>query len=162
MLLLLQRLAVLALSAPLFGLVALAMFADGLLTWYKRRTSVGRESGFIYHHAKHAFNYTLLAVWTLYLLPPMPLDPRWVIPPALVLVGLSLRLAVGYFQEIPLIVQHAMQYAMQHYLGLSEYHLRQKQQEYPVHYEPERLINAHLLVCGMSGTGKSYQSLHGC
>jgi hypothetical protein len=41
-----------------------------------------------------------------------------------------------------------MQYAMQHYLGLSEYHLRQKQQEYPVHYEPERLINAHLLVCG--------------
>ena len=52
-----------------------------------------------------------------------------------------------------------MQYAMQHYLGLSEYHLRQKQQEYPVHYEPERLINAHLLVCGMSGTGKSYQSL---
>ena len=94
-----QRLAVLALSAPLFGLVALAMFADGLLTWYKRRTSVGRESGFIYHHAKHAFNYTLLAVWTLYLLPPMPLDPRWVIPPALVLVGLSLRLAVGYFKK---------------------------------------------------------------
>ncbi|MDD5395545.1 MAG: DUF853 family protein, partial [Thiothrix sp.] len=47
---------------------------------------------------------------------------------------------------------------MKHYLGLSEYHLRQKQQEYPVYYEPERLINAHLLVCGMSGTGKSFQS----
>ncbi len=47
---------------------------------------------------------------------------------------------------------------MKHYLGLSEYHLRQKQQEYPVNYEPEKLINAHLLVCGMSGTGKSYQS----
>jgi hypothetical protein len=47
---------------------------------------------------------------------------------------------------------------MKHYLGLSEYHLRQKKQEYPVSYEPERLINAHLLVCGMSGTGKSYQS----
>ncbi|WP_287602481.1 helicase HerA-like domain-containing protein [Thiothrix sp.] len=47
---------------------------------------------------------------------------------------------------------------MKHYLGLSEYHLRQKHQDYPVHYEPERLINAHLLVCGMSGTGKSFQS----
>jgi hypothetical protein len=29
----------------------------------------------------------------------MPLDPRWVIPPALVLVGLSLRLAVGHFKK---------------------------------------------------------------
>lgn len=94
-----QRLAVLALSAPLFLLVALAMFTDGLLTRYKRRASVGRESGFIYHHAKHVFNHTLLAVWTLYLLPPIPLDPRWVIPPALLLVGLSLRLAVGYFKK---------------------------------------------------------------
>ncbi|MBU1723756.1 MAG: DUF853 family protein [Gammaproteobacteria bacterium] len=48
---------------------------------------------------------------------------------------------------------------MKHYLGLSEFHLRQKQQEYPVNYEPEKLINAHLLVCGMSGTGKSFQSI---
>lgn len=94
-----QRLAVLALSAPVFLLVALAMFGDGLLTWYKRRTSVGRESGFIYHHAKGGFNYTLLAVWTLYLLPPVPLDPRWVIPPALLLVGVSLRVAVGHFKK---------------------------------------------------------------
>lgn len=48
---------------------------------------------------------------------------------------------------------------MKHYFGLSEYFLRQKQQEVPVFYEPERLINAHLLLCGMSGTGKSYQSI---
>ncbi len=48
---------------------------------------------------------------------------------------------------------------MKHYLGLSEYHLRQKNQQYPVNYEPEHLINAHLLVCGTSGTGKSYQSI---
>jgi DNA helicase HerA-like ATPase len=47
---------------------------------------------------------------------------------------------------------------MQHYLGKSEYHLRQKQQDYPVNYAPDKLINAHLLVCGMSGTGKSFQS----
>ena len=47
---------------------------------------------------------------------------------------------------------------MKHYLGKSEYHLRQKQQDYPVNYEPDKLINAHLLVCGMSGTGKSFQS----
>ncbi len=49
--------------------------------------------------------------------------------------------------------------AMKHYFGLSEYFLRQKQQEVPVFYEPGKLINGHLLLCGMSGTGKSYQSL---
>ena len=49
---------------------------------------------------------------------------------------------------------------MKHYLGLSEYYYRQKGgQQSPVYYEPERLINAHLILCGMSGTGKSYQSL---
>lgn len=48
---------------------------------------------------------------------------------------------------------------MKHYLGLSEYHLRQRQREIPVYYEPERLINAHMLLSGMSGTGKSFQSL---
>ncbi|WP_204311034.1 helicase HerA domain-containing protein, partial [Stenotrophomonas maltophilia] len=26
-----------------------------------------------------------------------------------------------------------------------------------IHYEPARLINAHMLICGMSGTGKSFQ-----
>ena len=48
---------------------------------------------------------------------------------------------------------------MKHYLGLNEYLFRQKQNESPVLYEPERLINAHMLLCGMSGTGKSWQSM---
>ena len=46
---------------------------------------------------------------------------------------------------------------MKHYIGLSEYQLRQKGQVFPVYYEPEKLINGHLMVCGMSGTGKSFQ-----
>lgn len=48
---------------------------------------------------------------------------------------------------------------MRHYLGLSEYFLRQKQQTQPVVYQPESLINSHLLLAGMSGTGKSFQSV---
>jgi len=48
---------------------------------------------------------------------------------------------------------------MKHYFGLSEYQLRQQQKEIPVYYEPGKLINGHLLLCGMSGTGKSYQSM---
>jgi integrating conjugative element membrane protein (TIGR03747 family) len=94
-----QRLAVLALSAPLFGVVLLASATDGALAWYRRRTSVGRESGFIYHRAKHLFNHTLLGVWVFYLLPPIPLDPLFAIPPAMLLVGLSARVAVGNFKK---------------------------------------------------------------
>jgi len=48
---------------------------------------------------------------------------------------------------------------MKHYIGLIEFNLRQKNEERPAVYEPERLINAHMLLCGMSGTGKSFQSM---
>lgn len=48
---------------------------------------------------------------------------------------------------------------MHHYIGLSEKDMKLKRLEIPVHYEPAKLINSHLLICGMSGTGKSFQSL---
>jgi hypothetical protein len=46
---------------------------------------------------------------------------------------------------------------MRHYLGLSESALGQGR-ETIVLYEPHRNINAHALLCGISGTGKSFQS----
>lgn len=46
---------------------------------------------------------------------------------------------------------------MKQYLGLREYDLRQKSTEVPLYYDPSQLINAHLVLCGMSGTGKSFQ-----
>lgn len=46
---------------------------------------------------------------------------------------------------------------MKHTFGLNEYMLRQQQREQPVQYIPSQLINAHLMLCGMSGTGKSHQ-----
>jgi len=48
---------------------------------------------------------------------------------------------------------------MRHYIGLLEQDLRQKRVDTPVCYDPQDLINPHLLICGMSGTGKSYQAL---
>jgi len=44
------------------------------------------------------------------------------------------------------------------YLGLSEYHLRQKGLEQAVYFEPSQLTSGHVLITGMSGTGKSHQS----
>lgn len=49
--------------------------------------------------------------------------------------------------------------SIRHYFGLSEYPYRQKNQSVPVYYEPDQLINGHMLLCGMSGTGKSYQTM---
>jgi DNA helicase HerA-like ATPase len=47
---------------------------------------------------------------------------------------------------------------MSHYLGLKERPLREGLEQ-TVLYQPHRNINGHLLICGISGTGKSYQSI---
>jgi DNA helicase HerA-like ATPase len=46
---------------------------------------------------------------------------------------------------------------MRHCFGLNEYLFRQKKQEVLVHMDTSELINGHLLLTGMSGTGKSWQ-----
>lgn len=48
---------------------------------------------------------------------------------------------------------------MNHYLGLKEQPLREQNLEKMALYQPHLNINGHLLICGISGTGKSYQSL---
>ncbi|WP_199030760.1 ATP-binding protein [Ralstonia sp. ASV6] len=47
---------------------------------------------------------------------------------------------------------------MRHYLGLNEFQLRQRKIVEAMYYEPEKLTTSHLLLCGASGTGKSFQS----
>lgn len=48
---------------------------------------------------------------------------------------------------------------MQHYFGLNEYLLRQQKKEEAVVYDPSRLLNGHCVLAGMSGTGKTFQSV---
>lgn len=48
---------------------------------------------------------------------------------------------------------------MKHYFGLNEYMLRQQKKEELVFYDPSTLINQHLTLVGMSGTGKTFQTL---
>lgn len=93
------RLGVLVLAAPLFLVTGFAAAADGLVTWYLRRTGAGRESGFIYHRSKRSLALSVLALWIVYLVPPVPLDPRWVVPPFLLMFGITVRVAVGYFKK---------------------------------------------------------------
>ncbi|PZR95167.1 MAG: hypothetical protein DI537_05125 [Stutzerimonas stutzeri] len=47
---------------------------------------------------------------------------------------------------------------MRHFIGLDEQRLLREGREAMTLFEPERLLNSHVLMCGMSGTGKSFQS----
>lgn len=93
------RLAVLVISLPFFLVVGLVALSDGLFGWLMRRTRGDRESGFIYHRAKRAFPAFVFLLWITYLVPPIEMDPRWVIPPYVVLFGIALRLRVTYFKK---------------------------------------------------------------
>lgn len=94
-----SRLAVLTLAAPLILLILLGAVADGLVTWCRRRTGGGRESGFIYHRAKRMIGGSVLMLCFFYLVPPIPMDPRLAFPPFLLALWLSTRIAMGYFKK---------------------------------------------------------------
>ena len=94
-----MRVAVLVLSLPLFVVVGATAVADGLYGWLMRRTRGARESGFIYHRAKRAVPAFLLLVWVVYLIPPTPMDPRWIMPPFIVAFAIALRLRVAFFKK---------------------------------------------------------------
>ncbi|MEX2258536.1 MAG: DUF4400 domain-containing protein [Woeseia sp.] len=94
-----MRVAVVVLSVPLFVVVGATAVADGLYGWLMRRTRGGRESGFIYHRAKRAVPAFLLLVWAVYLIPPTPMDPRWIMPPFIAAFAMALRLQVAFFKK---------------------------------------------------------------
>lgn len=93
------RLAVLVLTLPLLCLAAVGGFADGLVVWFLRRTGGGRESGFIYHRAKRAVAYSLVLSAAVYLVPPLVMDPRWLLPPLLIVFASGIRYATAYFKK---------------------------------------------------------------
>jgi len=93
------RLGVLVLSSPLIFLTAIAAGADGLMAWYLRRTTAERESGFLYHRAKRGLVFSVIMLWVVYLVPPVTIDPRWIIAPFLLAVGISVRITMAYFKK---------------------------------------------------------------
>lgn len=93
------RLAVLCLSLPAFALAAGVGFVDGWVARYLRRAGGGRESAYLYHRFKHLVLVSMIAVWGVYLLVPLPLDPRSIILPFVFILGLTIRWMVAYFKK---------------------------------------------------------------
>ena len=93
------RLGVLLGVVPLFLAAALYAILDGAATRRLRQLRAARESAFLYHRFKLALSYSLWGLATCYLLPPIPLDPRWLIPPFFFAFSLSLRLTTASFKK---------------------------------------------------------------
>lgn len=93
------RLAVLALAAPVFVLLGLVALVDGLVQRDLRRWSGGRESSFVYHHAKKVIFPAVILAWVVYLGMPTSMHPNYVILPFAALFALAMAVAAGSFKK---------------------------------------------------------------
>ena len=95
----LTRVVILLLTSPLFALAALVGFVDGLVRRDLRRFGAGRESAFIYHHAKRAVAPVFVVGWILYLSVPFAVHPNVFLLPNALLFGLMVSVATGSFKK---------------------------------------------------------------
>lgn len=93
------RLAVLTLATPVFVLFGLVALVDGLVQRDLRRWSGGRESSFVYHHAKKVIFPAVILAWVVYLGMPASMHPNYVILPFAALFALAMAVAAGSFKK---------------------------------------------------------------
>lgn len=93
------RLSILLSSLPLFIIGYGVGFFDGLVARFIRRASAGRESSSLYHRAKFAQLSALAFIAMLYLCVPINFDPRFIVLPTALLIGLLARLQWKYYKK---------------------------------------------------------------
>jgi len=93
------RLAVLTLAMPAFLLAILAGVLDGLVMRDLRRWGGGRESSYLYHHAKRWIWPLFIAVWVFYLSLPFSIHPAFSILPFAALIGLLVAITAASFKK---------------------------------------------------------------
>ncbi|SEP17866.1 TIGR03747 family integrating conjugative element membrane protein [Aquisalimonas asiatica] len=93
------RLGVLTLAMPVFVLFALVAVVDGLVQRELRRWGGGRESSFVYHHAKRLMAPSIAMAWVVYLAMPVPVHPNWVILPFAVLNAVTVAITASRFKK---------------------------------------------------------------
>lgn len=93
------RCVILILTSPLFLLAALVGFVDGLVRRDLRRFGAGRESAFIYHHAKRAVNPIFITGWLIYLSLPFSIHPNLFLLPCALMFGLMISIATSSFKK---------------------------------------------------------------
>ncbi len=93
------RLAVLTLATPVFALFGLVALVDGLVQRDLRRWCGGRESSFVYHHARKAIVPALILAWVVYLGMPTSIHPNHVILPFAGLFTLAVAVSASSFKK---------------------------------------------------------------
>lgn len=95
----LTRCVILLLTSPLFLLAALVGFVDGLVLRDLRRFGAGRESAFIYHHAKRSVVPVFMVGWLIYLSLPFAIHPNLFLLPCAALFGFLVAVATSTFKK---------------------------------------------------------------
>jgi integrating conjugative element membrane protein (TIGR03747 family) len=93
------RLGVLTLAMPVFVLFGLVAVVDGLVQRDLRRWGGGRESSFLYHHAKRLVWPSIVLAWVVYLAMPVSVHPNFVILPFAVLSALATAVTASTFKK---------------------------------------------------------------
>ena len=93
------RLAVLTLAMPAFALAILVGVLDGLVLRDLRRWGGGRESSYLYHHAKRWIWPLFITAWVLYLSLPFSVHPAFSILPFAALIGLLVAITAASFKK---------------------------------------------------------------
>lgn len=93
------RLVVIIITSPLFLLAAFAGLTEGLMMRDLRKFGSGRESSFLYHHAKRYIKPVMLGSWILYLSLPFSIYPNIILIPAAFLFGLSICITAASFKK---------------------------------------------------------------
>lgn len=93
------RLATLGMTVPLLFLVYLVGAVDGLTQRAIRRACGGRESGSLYHRAKHLQVALIVVAVLTGLLRPLVMDIRWIGLPLTAALGILSRLQWAYYKK---------------------------------------------------------------
>ena len=65
----------------------------------RRKFGAGRESSFLYHHARRLIGPIMLSAWVLYLSIPISIYPNIILVPAAFLFGLSICVTAASFKN---------------------------------------------------------------
>ncbi|HFO4497254.1 TPA: TIGR03747 family integrating conjugative element membrane protein [Escherichia coli] len=95
----LVRVTILALSVPLFVMVALVAVVEGLGRRDLRRYGAAYESSFVYHHARKSIKPAIYIPCILYLSWPTAVYPNLLIWPAAMLLGGAVTVTMASFKK---------------------------------------------------------------
>ena len=93
------RLAVLTLAMPAFLLAAVVATTEGLVRRDLRRWGGGRETSFVYHHAKRIILPLLITAWVVYLSMPVSVHPTLVVLPFAILFAIAITVTSATFKK---------------------------------------------------------------